>query len=152
MKHDDLNLIDFERKSNQFRLFFGDKNESPYGDDWDDAPYQLNAGRVYDRFIKDTAVLSFYYDDIVMEPADDYYFPYITKETMLNKKVAAFIVLPVKYREPDIHWKCYSYTDLINNCHATPFFLGMTIKEINKILKDNFPKTHLDFSENFNYF
>ena len=79
MKHDDLNLIDFERKSNQFRLFFGDKNESPYGDDWDDAPYQLNAGRVYDRFIKDTAVLSFYYDDIVMEPADDYYFPYITK-------------------------------------------------------------------------
>ena len=42
--------------------------------------------------------------------------------------------------------------DLINNCHAISFFLGMTIKEIDKILKDNFPKTHLDFSENFNYF
>lgn len=147
----DLVLIDFEKKCNQLRLFFGD-DEKPWGDDWDDAPYQHNAGRVYEKFIKDTAVLSFYYDDIVMEPADDFYFQEVTKEAMLDKKIAAFIALPVKHREPDSYWKSYSYPDLINNRNAIPFFFGMTIKEIENILSKNFPKTHLDFSENFNYF
>ena len=56
MKRDELKLLDFENKCNQLRLFFGD-DEKPWGDDWDDAPYQHNAGRVYEKFIKDTAVL-----------------------------------------------------------------------------------------------
>ena len=143
-----LKLIDFEKKCNQLRLFFG--NEKPWGDDWDDAPYQHNAGRVYDRFIKDTAVLSFYYDDIVYEPADDYSFPDVSKEAMLRKTVPAFVVLPVKYRDPDSYWNSYSYTDLMLNKYTIQFFLGMTVDKIDKLLKDNFPKTYLDFSENFN--
>lgn len=147
----DLVLIDFEKKCNQLRLFFGD-GEDPWGDDWDDAPYQHNAGRVYSEFIKDTAVLSFYYDDIVYEPADDYTFQDVSKEMMLKKRVPAFVALPVKYREPESYWKCYSFAELLADSHAIPFYFGITVKEIEKILNKHFPKTFLDFSENFNYF
>lgn len=151
MKREYLKLIDFEKKCNQLRLFFGN-NEKPWGDDWDDAPYQHNAGRVYSEFIKDTAVLSFYYDDIVYEPSDDYNFQDVSKEMMLKKKVPAFVALPVKYREPESYWKCYSFAELLADSHTIPFYFGMTVKEIDEILKNNFPKTFLDFSENFNYF
>lgn len=147
----DLVLIDFEKKCNQLRLFFGD-DEKPWGDDWDDAPYQHNAGRVYEKFIKDTAVLSFYYDDIVYEPSDDYNFQDVSKEMMLKKKVPAFVALPVKYREPESYWKCYSFAELLADSYSIPFYFGMTVKEIENILSKNFPKTYLDFSENFNYF
>ena len=142
MKREELKLIDFEKKCNQLRLFFGD-DEKPWGDDWDDAPYQHNAGRVYEKF---------YYDDVVYEPSDDYNFQDVSKEMMLKKKVPAFVALPVKYREPESYWKYYSFAELLADSHSIPFYFGMTVKEIENILSKNFPKTYLDFSENFNYF
>lgn len=151
MLRKNLKLIDFEKKCNQLRLFFGDAT-NPWGDDWDDLPYQHNAGRVYNEFIKDTAVLSFYYDDIVYEPADDYTFQDVSKEMMLKKRVPAFVALPVKYREPESYWQCYSFAKLLADSQAIPFYFGITVKEIEKILNEHFPKTSLDFSENFNYF
>ena len=33
------------------------------------------------------------------------------------------------------------------NKYTIQFFLGMTVDKIDKLLKDNFPKTYLDFSE-----
>lgn len=71
-----LKVIDCERKGNVIRFYLGKKiadwgwtnpdykdprdgkrpawlkpSDTFYGDDWDDAPYQDNAGRVYDQFI-----------------------------------------------------------------------------------------------------
>ena len=39
-------IIDFERKGNVVRFYLG-KNGEQWGDDWDDAPYEHNAGKVY---------------------------------------------------------------------------------------------------------
>ena len=71
-----LKVIDYNRKGNVIRFYLGKKtaawgwtnpdykdlydgkrpewvkpSDEFYGDDWNDAPYQLNAGRVYDQFI-----------------------------------------------------------------------------------------------------
>ena len=71
-----LKVIDFDRKGNVIRFYLGKKtaawgwtnpdykdpydgkrpewvkpSDTFYGDDWDDAPYQDNAGQVYDQFI-----------------------------------------------------------------------------------------------------
>lgn len=71
-----LKVIDFDRKGNVIRFYLGKKtaawgwtnpdykdpydgkrpewvkpSDTFYGDDWDDAPYQDNAGQVYPQFI-----------------------------------------------------------------------------------------------------
>jgi len=44
-------VIDFAKKGNLVRFYLG-KNGKQWGDDWDDAPYEHNAGKVYDEFVK----------------------------------------------------------------------------------------------------
>ena len=44
-------IIDFEKKGNLIRFYLGE-NGKQWGDDWDDAPYEHNAERVYEEFIK----------------------------------------------------------------------------------------------------
>lgn len=45
-----MKIIDFERKGNLVRFYLGDDDlEEWYGDDWNDTPYEHNAGQVYDE-------------------------------------------------------------------------------------------------------
>ena len=48
-----MKVLDLERKGNLIRFFLGsDDLQRWYGDDWDDYPYELNAGPVYENFVK----------------------------------------------------------------------------------------------------
>jgi len=44
-------IIDFEKKGNLIRFYLGE-NGKQWGDDWDGTPYEHNAEKVYDEFIK----------------------------------------------------------------------------------------------------
>lgn len=44
-------IIDFEKKGNLVRFYLGE-NGKQWGDDWDDIPYEHNAEKVYDEFVK----------------------------------------------------------------------------------------------------
>lgn len=45
-------IIDFKTKGNVIRFYLGADDCFDYwGDDWDDRPYEHNAGEVYDRFV-----------------------------------------------------------------------------------------------------
>lgn len=48
-----MKVIDIERKGNVLRIYFGnDTLKDWYGDDWNDRPYEDNAGLVYDVYIQ----------------------------------------------------------------------------------------------------
>lgn len=48
-----LKVIDWAQKGNLVRLYLGDADCADYcGDDWDDTPYEHNAGHVYQQYIK----------------------------------------------------------------------------------------------------
>ena len=47
-----MQIIDFEKKGNVGRFYLGDATKPYWGDDWYDRPYNTNASRVYDKFIK----------------------------------------------------------------------------------------------------
>lgn len=48
-----MKVLDLERKGNLIRFYLGsDDLQKWYGDDWDDYPYELNAGPVYSSFVK----------------------------------------------------------------------------------------------------
>ena len=64
-----LKIIDFIKKGNQVKFLLGDVTlKDWYGDDWNDSPYQDNAGKVYNEFIKGEKVYTFDFDDAVLEP------------------------------------------------------------------------------------
>lgn len=90
-----LKLIDVDTRGNLVRLYFGEYDEKtgtwagaaageqPYGDDWDDAPYEDNAGIVYDRFIKRVVDVCVKWEYRVIEPFAGRYF---SREELFNTK------------------------------------------------------------------
>lgn len=93
-----MKIIDFARKGNVVRFYLGEDNLAGwYGDDWDDAPYEHNAGRVYDEYIKDIKDVAFPFDTLVLEPQDDWHNcgnSEYCKNDMIARKVPCLIVVP----------------------------------------------------------
>lgn len=70
-----MKIIDVGSKGNVLRVYFGEDSlgKNYYGDDWDDKPYESNAGEVYDKFI--SAYIDIYvpYPYNVREACDTFY-------------------------------------------------------------------------------
>lgn len=66
-----MKIIDFEKKGNLVRFWLGDDDCKDYwGDDFGDVPYEHNAGRVYENFIKGYKDVCFPFEWAVAEPCD----------------------------------------------------------------------------------
>lgn len=130
-----MKIIDIDSKGNAIRFYLGEKtdengwlntnvtkerpdldwsvykNKDYFGDDWDDAPYEHNAGRVYNEYIKDYADVAFDFDDLILFPTCDnisYDSPDkqrgFTKEDMIKRKVPAMVVVPKSVlKENNLH-------------------------------------------------
>lgn len=98
MVGDNMKIIDFDTKGNVVRFYLGDDNCNDYwGDDWNDAPYEHNAGSVYDRYITKYIDMYFPFDSFVLEPQDDWrnnYNSNYSKEDMKKGYVPCLIVVP----------------------------------------------------------
>lgn len=98
-----MKIIDFAKKGNVVRFFLGaDDLKEWYGDDWDDTPYEYNAGEVYERFVSGHKDIAFPFDDLVMEPCDGAYNSEYCKDDMVHRSVPCIIVVPAKL--VDISW------------------------------------------------
>ena len=68
-------IIDFDKKGNLVRFFLGAAGNNDYwGDDWDDRPYEHNAGEVYDEFVTGYMDVFFPYEYTVLCPEEDWSF------------------------------------------------------------------------------
>lgn len=73
MVGDNMKIIDFDKKGNLVRFYLGYDNCNDYwGDDWNDTPYEHNAGPVYDTYIKEYIDVCFPFDSVVLEPQNDW--------------------------------------------------------------------------------
>ena len=118
----DLVVIDIAQKGNVVRFYLGKKegkwgwtnpdyrdgdgkvpdwlrpSDTYYGDDWDDAPYQHNAGPVYDEFIRGFIDISFPYDCTLITSVDDAdYTPKYTMNDVVDGKIPALLVFPATF-------------------------------------------------------
>lgn len=90
-----MKIIDFSRKGNVVRFYFGaDDNNEYYGDDWNDAPYEHNAGQVYDEFITGGIDLAFPYNSLVLEPCDGCCNSVYSRDDMKARLVPCIIIVP----------------------------------------------------------
>lgn len=69
-----LKIIDFDDSYGYvLKFFLGKKTEKNYyGDDWDDAPYEHNAGLVYDEYVEKTIEIPIATDCIILYADYDY--------------------------------------------------------------------------------
>lgn len=113
-----MEIIDFDRKGHVVRFYLGEKDpkwgwtnpnyKNQYGgtpdwlepsntysgDDWDDTPYEHNAGSVYDYYIKGYKDIAFNFTDIVMEPCEGQLNSYYCKNDFINRTVPCIIAIP----------------------------------------------------------
>lgn len=90
-------IIDLDRKGNLVRFYLGADNCTDYwGDDWNDAPYDCNAGTVYDEYVKAVIDIAFPFDSLVLEPSSNWEGSNRnwSKEDMKNRCVPCLIVVP----------------------------------------------------------
>lgn len=134
-----LHIIDFKKTGNVVRLFIGDAEKDYYGDDWDDAPYEHNAGQVYPEFIKKYMDVAFGASHTVMEPQDDWRYdrnsPF-SKEDMKKGKCPYIIVIP----EAVEHWAGFS-----NNMGNNNVFKAYLGEDFNSFIM----RAQKEFGEDF---
>ena len=93
-----MKIIDFMKKGQTVRFYLGSDSLSDWtGDDWNDTPYEHNAGTVYDEYIAGVKDVTFDFDDLVLEPKDDWRNmgnSRYSKDDMKDRAVPCVIVVP----------------------------------------------------------
>ncbi len=116
-------IINFEKNGNQVKFYIGTEDcKDYYGDDWDDAPYEHNAGSVYDRFVAGWFVKTFDFDDIVMEPCEGSDNSRFCKDDMKAGRVPCICVLPKEFKD-DNTWY-YDFEDISNDVNVLKFYFN----------------------------
>ena len=94
-----MKIIDFEKEGNVVRFFYDDNDCQDYwGDDWNDIPYEHNAGMVYEKYIKGYIDVALDMNYMVLEPSESVSHinsPY-SKQDMKQHKIPCILVGKVK--------------------------------------------------------
>ena len=146
-----MKIIDFKRKGNVIRFFLGEKTKdwgwtrpdykdytgkTPdwlkpsdiyYGDDWNDRPYEHNAGEVYEQFVKGHIDVNCKYDDLVLEPCSGELNSIYSKDDMRDRKVPCIIIVPKEVIDEDEeYWyeNGFEYWNNSNDSRIIKYFFG----------------------------
>ena len=140
-----MQIIDFIRKGNMVRFLLGDASSDYWGDDWNDAPYDCNAGEVYDRYVKGHRDMIFPFDDLVLEPCDgEYGDTWVTKEDMKNRRVPCIIVVPKALYEDTYK---DAFHDWVGADGVQKFFFGDEMESEKEDDREQKPETRISLSE-----
>ena len=101
-------ILDFECFGNIVKLYLGETVNGIYGDDWNDIPYEHNAGTVYDKFYTDTVEIVFPLSTQVYEPCFGYdNSPYCKKDFLFRK--VPFLL----FGQLEESWRYHDFDELL---------------------------------------
>jgi hypothetical protein len=131
MNQKDLIIIDVEKKGNAVRFYLGSKDCKDYwGDDWNDHPYEHNAGTVYERFVQDTLDMCFPFVCDVLEPCDGTLDSGYSREDMKKRRVPCLIIVP-KDAKSEYSWKETEFRTWANSDQVVKIYFGDSISVLN---------------------
>ncbi len=117
-----MQIIDWECKGNVIRFYLGEDNLNDYwGDDWNDIPYEHNAGRVYEEFIKGYIDVIIPFDNQVYEPCNDYSNSPYCKEDMIKRKIPCVVIATPGDIGDD--WN-YGFNKAVANPNTKKYYFG----------------------------
>lgn len=105
-----MKILDFELFGNIVKLYLGETVEGIFGDDWNDTPYEHNAGCVYDKFYTDTVEIAFPLSTHVYEPCFGYDNSPYCKNDFLFRKVPFLL-----FGQLNEAWKYSDFEYLLDN-------------------------------------
>lgn len=128
-----MKIIDFNRKGNVVRFYLGaDDCENYWGDDWDDRPYEHNAGTVYEEFIDGYIDIAFAFGCNVLDAESDYTYkgnsPF-SKQDFKNGKAPCIVAIAETIVEDD-YLNSDVYSRQIGNKAAECFYFNDPIERI----------------------
>lgn len=127
---DKYKLLDFERKGNVVRFYLGSVDCDDYwGDDWNDAPYEHNAGRVYSSYVVGVVDVAFKYDVIVVEPCDGTINSSWSKKDMQSQRVPMLCVLQDDSDDGYGSWRYEYFDSVLANSDAIRIYMDNIITE-----------------------
>ena len=113
-----MKLIDYELFGNVVRFYVGAEDLTDwYGDDWDDRPFEDNAGSVYDEYVTGYIDVAWNGDFVVSEPAGLYF----SKDDMKARKIPMVAVAPIL---PDTYRWEYDYKTVVSSPNVARFYMG----------------------------
>lgn len=122
-------IIDFEKHGNVVRFFLGkDDLKEWYGDDWDDRPYEHNAGTVYDEFVSGWFDVAWDADHYVLEPADGAYNSVYCKDDMRSRDVPCIVI--AKVQEDGDYWDDRGFAKHVASANAERVYFGDNVGDI----------------------
>lgn len=125
-----MKIIDFEKYGNVVKLYLGaDDCEDYRGDDWDDTPYEHNAGLVYPEFITGTREIAFPTDYLVLEPASGEVNSRFCKDDMKDRNVPCIVV----YKRDDYSGWDETYAAIVGADKAIRFYFGDKMEPSDKL-------------------
>lgn len=106
-----MKIVDFKKDGNIVRFYLGKTINGIYGDDWDDTPYEHNAGEVYDQFYDKTIDIAFPLDTQVFEPC----YGFINSPYCKNSFISEDKVPCILFGEVENLWQYENYAELLEN-------------------------------------
>lgn len=105
-----MKIIDFEKRGNLVRFYLGaDDLKEWWGDDWNDRPYEYNAGRVSEEYVSGYRDVVFPFDDLVIEPREGTINSEWSKEDMQERNVPCIIVVPKEIADTDWYGQDFAH-------------------------------------------
>ena len=133
MTNNNLEIIDVETKGNAIRFYLG-KNGEQWGDDWNDAPYEHNADRVYGKYVEGTKDVFVNFDFSVLEPSTGTINSGYSKEDMIKRRVPCLIVINDKIFDEDssagVHRHDFCYWAGCENKNVIKFYFGDVLSKV----------------------
>jgi hypothetical protein len=124
-----MKLIDCAVFGNVVRFYLGENDLTNWdGDDWNDRPFESNAGPVYGEYVAGYIDIAWNGDYVVSEPADHNY----SKDDMKARRIPMVAVTPIlldTYR-----WQ-YDYARVISAPDSIKFYMGDNHKFIKELVK-----------------
>ena len=133
-----MKIIDFHKRGNVIRLLLGDNGCDNYtGDDWEDAPYERNAGFVYNEYVTGFVDIVVPFDCAVVEPSDDWSYngntPY-SKNDFKEGTIPCFIICSEQVTTRE--WGYPAYSKHINDPECIQVYMNTIMNhEFKSLLK-----------------
>ena len=132
-----MKIIDFETWGNVVVFYLSkDDLKEWYGDDWDDSPYEHNAGKVYDQFIKDEIQVAFRAEILVADPTYGTLNSGYNKFDMVSRRIPCIILVKEYPKNVEDKWNAFhTLRELITYDKSIKIYFGDSLQTLKRKIK-----------------
>jgi hypothetical protein len=130
-----MKIIDMYRSGRLIRFFLGKDDMTDFsGDDWDDSPYEHNAGTVYDEYVSEYVDVVVPFSMELSEPKDSGgYNSGVSRDMQKARSAPLLLVRPSENSDDLYPYDDCSYRDIAADQNSVKIWIGDKPDVLDKI-------------------